>query len=183
MRPDSTLLAWWLDELDEDEAHETEAHLFECEDCAARLRELLRLGAAVRRALLEGHVAGAVSRRFVDRLREDGLHIREYRLPAGASVACTVAPDDDLVVSYLQAPLEGVRQLDAVFDDASGSRRTTHIPFDASNNEVTFIAPTALLKTWGAARQQVRLVAVAQGAERVVGEYTFNHSPWAHSPE
>ena len=96
MKPWPALLAWWLDELEEEEAHEIEAHLFECDDCGSRLRELLRLGAAVRRALLEGHVAGAVSARFIDRLREDGLNIREYHLEAGGSVACTVAPDDDL---------------------------------------------------------------------------------------
>jgi len=178
MKPDSTLLAWWLDELDEEEANDVEAHLFECEECGARLRELLRLGAAVKRALLEGHVAGAVSGRFIDRLREDGLKIREYRLAAGESVACTVAPDDDLVVSYLQAPLEGVRQLDAVFDDDTGTFRTRHIPFDAEANEVTFIAPTALLKTWNVAQQRVRLLAVAQDEERLIGEYTFNHAPW-----
>lgn len=178
MKPDSTLLAWWLDELDEDEANEVEAHLFECDECEARLHELLRLGDAVSRALLQGHVAGAVSRRFVDRLREDGLHLREYRLPAGGSVACTVAPDDDLVVSYLQAPLDGVRQLDAVFDDHTGTHRATHVPFDATANEVAFIAPTALLKTWGTARQRVRLLAVSQGAERLIAEYTFNHTPW-----
>lgn len=178
MKPDSTLLAWWLDELDEEEANEVEAHLFECDECETRLRELLRLGDAVSRALLQGHVAGAVSRRFVDRLREDGLQLREYRLPAGGSVACTVAPDDDLVVSYLQAPLDGVRQLDAVFDDHTGTHRATHVPFDATANEVAFIAPTALLKTWGKARQHVRLLAVSQAGERVVGEYTFNHTPW-----
>ncbi len=178
MRPDATLLAWWLDELDEEEADDVEAHLFECEECGARLRELLRMGAAVKRALLAGHVAGAVSGRFIDRLREDGLNIREYRLEAGDSVACTVAPDDDLVVSYLQAPLAGVRQLDAVFDDHTGTHRATHIPFDAQANEVAFIAPTALLKTWGKARQRVRLLTVAQGAERVIAEYTFNHAPW-----
>jgi hypothetical protein len=178
MKPDSTLIAWWLDELDEEEANDVEAHLFECEECETRLRELLRLGAAVRRALLEGHVAGAVSGEFINRLREDGLNIREYRVAAGDSVACTVSPDDDLVVSYLQAPLEGVRQLDAVFDDHTGTHRATHIPFNAVSNEVAFIAPTALLKTWGVAQQRVRLLAVAQGGERVVGEYTFKHSPW-----
>ena len=63
MKPDATLLAWWLDELGEEEANDVEAHLFECEACGARLRELLRLGAAVRRALLDGLVAGAVSGR------------------------------------------------------------------------------------------------------------------------
>jgi hypothetical protein len=43
---------------------------------------------------------------------------------------------------------------------------------------VALIAPTALLKTWGVAKQRVRLFTVAHGAERVIGEYTFNHAPW-----
>ena len=178
MKPWPTLLAWWLNELEEEEAHGIEAHLFECDDCGARVRELLQLGAAVRRALLEGHVAGAVSARFITRLREDGLNIREYHLEAGGSVACTVAPDDDLVVSYLRAPLEGVDRLDAVFEDHTGTHRSTQIPFDPARNEVSFIAPTALLKAWGAAQQRVRLLAVAKDEERLIGEYTFNHSPW-----
>ena len=29
------------------------------------------------------------------------------------------------------------------------------------------------------AQQRVRLLAVSRGAERLIGEYTFNHSPWA----
>ena len=178
MKPWPALIGWWLDELDEDQNHEIEAHLFECEECGARIRELLGLGEAVKRALLEGHVAGAVSARFIDRLHEDGLRIRKYRLAAGGSVACTVAPDDDLVVSYLQAPLGGVSRLDAVYEDNSGTHRTKQIPFDPASNEVSFIAPTALLKTWGVAQQRVRLLAVAQDEERVIGEYTFNHAPW-----
>lgn len=178
MKPWPTLLAWWLDELDEEDAHEVELHLFECDECGACVRELLRMGGAMRNALLEGHVAGAVSERFIDRLREDGLNIREYHLEAGGSVACTVAPDDDLVVSYLRAPLEGVDRLDVVYEDHTGTHRATEIPFDPSRNIVSFIAPTALLKTWGPAQQRVRLLAVKDDAERVVGEYTFNHTPW-----
>lgn len=42
------------------------------------------------------------------------MRIREYRLPPNGSVNCTVAPDDELLVTRLEAPLEGVERLDAV---------------------------------------------------------------------
>jgi hypothetical protein len=179
MKSDETLLAWWLDELDEDEALEVEAHLFECDECGARLRELLRLRAGVRGALLGGEIAGAMSRPFIGKLRGDGLRVREYPVEAGGSVACTVAPEDDLVVSYLRAPLEGVRQLDVEFEKDGETHRASHIPFDADSGEVTVIVPTTWLKTMGAFQQRNRLYAVTPEGDRLVGEYTFNHSPWA----
>jgi hypothetical protein len=178
MKPDETLLAYWLDELDPDEAAEVEAHLFECDDCGARLRELLRLRDAVKREFLAGPVSSAVGTEFIGGLRDDGLRVREYALAPGGSVACTVAPDDDLVVARLGADLAGVRQLDVEYDDAGGVRRSRHIPFDAAQGEVTLVAPTAVLKSLGVSTQVMRLYAVTLDSERLLGEYTFNHSPW-----
>jgi anti-sigma factor RsiW len=178
MKSDETLLAWWLDELSDDEAAEVEAHLFECDECGARLRELLRLRAGVRGALLGGELAGAMSRPFIGKLREDGVRVREYHLEAGGSVACTVAPEDELVVSYLRAPLEGVRQLDVEFEKDGETHRASHIPFDAESGEVAVIVPTTWLKTMGSFTQRNRLYAVTLEGQRLVGEYTFNHSPW-----
>jgi hypothetical protein len=174
---DSALLAWWLDELPEAQAQELEEHLFSCDECSARLRELLELRDSVRRALLDGRFATAVTPEFLRQLKESGLRIREYRVPLGGSVACTVAPEDDLVVSRLEAPLAGVRQLDLIFDDGGTQHRAAHIPFDAGANEVTVIPPVALIRKWGVATLRMRLVAVNLGAERVIGEYTFNHTP------
>src|SRR5262245_9566039 len=111
---DSALLAWWLDELAETEALELEEHLFGCDRCAARLQELLRRRDATRQALLDGQFATAVTPAFLEQLKVSGLRIREYRVPAGGSVACTIAPEDDLVASHLEAPLADVRQLDLV---------------------------------------------------------------------
>ena len=178
MKSDETLLAYWLDELDDDATREVEEHVFECDDCGARLREILQLRAGVRGALRAGVLASVVSTAFIDKLRGDGLRVREYRLEPGGSVACTVGPDDDLAVSYLRAPLGGIRQLDLEIEGAGVSHRSTHIPFEAAANQVALIAPTAFLKTLGVASQRMRLLAVTQESERVVGEYTFNHYPW-----
>jgi hypothetical protein len=36
----------------------------------------------------------------------------------------------------------------------------------------------ARVRTLGAARQRMRLMAVDKSSERLLGEYTFNHSPY-----
>ena len=178
MKPDETLLGYWLDELDEDEAADVEAHLFECDDCGARLRELLRLRDAVKREFVAGHVSSAVSDGFVRQLKREGLRVREYSLVPGGSVACTVAPDDDLLVAHLRADLAGVRQLDVEYDDPGGVHRSRHLPFDPVRGEVTLVAPTQLLKRAREMTQRMRLLSVTADSERLIGEYTFNHSAW-----
>jgi hypothetical protein len=179
---DAALLAWWLDELPEAEANELEEHLFACDECAARLERLSGLRRSVKQALLDARFATTVSPGFLRQIKDSGLRIREYRVPAGGSVACTIAPEDDLVVSRLEAPLAGVRQLDLIFDDGGTQHRAAHIPFDATSGEVAVIPPVAIIRGWKAATQRMRLVAVNLGAERVIGEYTFNHSPWGGNP-
>jgi hypothetical protein len=178
--PAADLLAYWLDELDEPATDAIEEHLFECDGCGARLRELLRTSGAVRRELLGGNVSTVVTEPFIRRLQQAGLRIREYNLQPGGSVNCTIAPDDDLVFSQLHAPIGGLRQIDLLFDDPAGGpvHRAQHIPFNAAAGKVTFIPPVTLLRTLGHATQRIRLVAVENGSERVLGEYLFNHSPY-----
>ena len=177
--PTSELLAYWLDELDEAAANAVEEHLFQCDECAARLRGLIQLGAAVRAEFLEGRVSMVVTAPFISRMQSNGARLREYALQPGGSVNCTIAPDDDYVVSHLQAPLEGVRQLDLVVDLPDGTRhRAPHIPFDAATGEVTFIPPAAVVRKSGHATQRMELVAVENGADRLIGAYTFNHAPY-----
>jgi hypothetical protein len=178
--PTADLLSYWLDELDEARAQTIEEHLFHCDACGARLRELIQLGGAMRKALLAGNFGIVVTPSFVHRLQSAGVRIREYHLAPGGSVNCTVAPEDDLVISHLRASLSDVRQIDLVIDEGPGGteHRCRHIAFDAATGEVTVIPPVALLRTLGHDRQRMRLMAVQGASERLLGEYTFNHSPY-----
>jgi hypothetical protein len=175
---DERLLAYWLDELGETESARLEEQLFACEHCAARLHELLELRAAIERAFSDSRFATAVTPQFVERLRNLGLHLREYFVEPGASTYCTMSPQDDFVISRLQAPLEGVAQVDLVVDDGDRQVRAARIPFSAEANEVTVIPPVAVLRNLEFATQRMRLYAVAPSSERLLGEYTFNHEPW-----
>jgi hypothetical protein len=172
------LLAWWLGELDAAADARLDAHVFACETCANRLTALLQLGDAIRRATLAGHFGFVVPRAFVGCMRAAGLTLREYTLQPGGSVNCTIAPGDDFVVSHLHVPLAGVTRLDVVLDDpAQGQFRLDDVPFDPNSDALTLVPSAALLRSFGVTQQRVRLIAVTDAQEHVLGEYTFNHTP------
>jgi hypothetical protein len=170
------LLEYWLGELDEAREHALEEHLFACAACSARLATLVDLGAAIRREFLAGRCTFVTSAPFIRRMKEAGFRVREYALPSGGSVDCTVTPEDDFVVSYLEAPLGGVSRLDLLIDDStSGKQRANDVAFDSGG--VVAVTSTAYLRTLRHSQMRVRLVAVQGGDERVIGDYMFNHYP------
>jgi hypothetical protein len=171
-------LAYWLGELDEAAASRLEEHLLGCGACSARLGSIVELGAAIRRELVSGSLGSVLAPKFVERLKAAGLRVREYDLPAGGSVDCTITPDDDLVVAHLHVPLRGVRRIDGVFEDAAAGLRyrATDLAFDPSADRVTYMPSADYLRTLDRARQRVTLLAVDGVEERVLADYTFNHS-------
>ena len=177
-KSEQELLAYWLGELDEAQESRFDEHLLACAACGERLRALVDLGAAVRGQLLGGDFGFVLPAAFVRRLEAAGLRVREYHLEPGGSVSCTIAPDDDLVVAHLRAPLRGVRRLDFVLHDPkSGTQRVTDVAFDPAADGVTMVPSVPYLRTLRHERQRVRLVAVDGVEERVIGDYTFNHYP------
>lgn len=174
------LAAYWLGELDDGAQAQVEAHVFACEHCTQRLHFLAETGAGVRALVRQGALAVVVTPAFLDELRAQGLHLREYRVGPGGSVNCTIAPQDDFVVSRLQAPLERVARLDAeVHVEGGPHERYRDIPFAPAHGEVLMLPPAATLRAIKApTTHRVRLLAVDDGNERVIGEYRFNHTPF-----
>jgi hypothetical protein len=177
--PTSTLLAYWLGELEPAAQSDLEEHLFRCAPCSARLRSLVQLGEGIRRATIDGNLHGVVTASFVKRMQEAGFSIREYRIQPGGSVLCTVTPEDDLVVAHLHASLRDVRQLDVLYHDLTKGtqQRMRDVAFDPALDEVVLVPNVAHLRQLGTAVARAELVAVEATAERVIGVYTFNHTP------
>ena len=172
------LLAYWLGELDEAHELRLDEHLLACSACSERLRTIVDLGAAIRRELLHGNFGFVLPAPFIRRIKEAGLTVREYDVEPGGSVNCTITPDDDLVVAHLHAPLRDVRRLDLVLHDpAAGTLRASDVTFDPEADSLTWVPSVAYLRTLGHAQPRVRLVAVEGVDERVIADYTFNHSP------
>lgn len=175
----ASLVDYWLGEPPGEREQELEEHLFACGHCTARLEGLARLGEGVRRAFRSGFVRAVVSAPFLDRLKREGVRVREYRLAPGGSVNCTIGAADDFVFSRLSADLSGVKRLDLLQDIDGG--RTRHamqdVPFDAAAGEVIVCPSPVRLRQMPAYVARMRLVAVDDAGSRTLGEYTFNHAP------
>jgi hypothetical protein len=173
-----TLMDYWLGDTDAALTQSIDEHLMHCDACGAAFDQVVALSHGVREAFKRGAVATMLSSPFVDRLRAAGLRLREYRVPHNGSVVCSVAPDDDLLISRIAAPLQGVGRVDAVFtlSFAPGhEERLRDIPFDAAAGEVVFAPRLDEVRRQPTHDLHVRLLAIDTGAEREIGHYTFNH--------
>jgi hypothetical protein len=172
----ATLLSYWQRELEDAQESAFEKHYFGCALCSAALAEVEAIAAGVRGAFASGRVGAVITPAFATLLRSHGVRVREYRVPRNGSVNCSVAPEDQVLLGRLQVPLDGVERLDAIAVHADG-HRLEDVPFDASTGEVLLAPSVALMRSLPEHQEVVRLVAVGPGGDRVLGEYTFNHSP------
>lgn len=177
----ATLVEYWLGELDAADEARVDEHLLGCDECTDSLQRLVGLAGGVRTLIRQGAVHAVVTDGFLARLAAQGLRLREYRVPCNGSVHCTVAPDDDVMVARLEAPLAGVQQVDALLlaPDQATERRWRDIPFDRSTDEVVFTPRIDTIRALAASTTRIRLLAVDRQSERLIGEYTFIHTPWA----
>jgi hypothetical protein len=175
--PFSTLVDYWLDDVDDAAEARIDEHLLGCAYCSDRSAEVLGLARGIREAFAGGQVHACVTGEFARRLVEKGLHVREYRVPANGSVQCTVSDRDDVLLSRLQASLSGISRLDLVWHVPGAAPAVLpDIPFDVDAGEVVVLAKLAALRSAPSHQQRLELVAVEEGGQRVVADYTFNHT-------
>jgi len=177
----ATLAEYWLGDLDAASEAPIAEHLLGCDHCTAALQDLVDLGAGIRALVRRGVLRALVSEEFVARLAAGGLRVREYTVERNGGVLCTAAPDDDLVVARLQAPLDDVGRLDLLIFDAEGgvAERLQDIPFNPAAAQVLVAWNVEQLRQLPKTTMRTQLVAVERGGQRVLGDYTFNHTPWA----
>ena len=177
--PDEAWLDWWGSDLPNRERARLEEHLLSCEACSARVAASARLVQGVRELVRRGDLPMVVLPSVVDLLRREGRRIREYRVAPGRGVQCRVEPGDDVVLARLSADLRDVARLDLASRIDNGAEyRLADLPFDSSTGEV-ILAPSAdVLRARPAQVERMRLLAVGPEGDRLLGEYTFNHTPW-----
>jgi hypothetical protein len=186
------LTDYWLALLPPDVEEVVETHLLSCDTCGHRLREAIALADALRALARSGSLQVVVSDQFVAHAADMGLRVREYSLQPGESVQCTVSADDDLLVARLGADLTGASRIDLRWCDRNGVERQ-RLQDVAVRSEIGNVICQQSI-TWAKAAPTgtmiARLVAVDdEGGERLLGEYTFNHTrtipgpPGWHPPE
>ena len=178
--PVATLLAYWLEELDEAQEGAVDEHLLGCDHCSASLQTLVDLAGEIRAAVRGGEVRAVLTDAFINKLAAQNVRLREYRLEHNGSVNCTVAPEDDVLVTRLRAPLAGIERLDLDFLDANGQsiRRLRDIPFDPAAGEVVITQQIHAVRAMPATTVRYRLYDMTSlSAERLVSEYALHHTP------
>jgi hypothetical protein len=177
---DATVLAdYWLAALKAPEEEAVEGHLLACDQCGARLREVIALADGVRDLAREGSLRMVVSDAFLARAAEEGLRIREYAPPPGGSVQCTVKAEDDLLIARLAASLSGAKRVDLSICDERGVEqvRLPDIPVHSGAGSIAYQESITWAKNSASKTLIARLVAFDEaGGERLLGEYTFHHT-------
>lgn len=176
---DAALLDWWTGELSGDVRPSLERHLLSCRACSERAQALAAMAGGVLALVREGDLPSVLLPGALERLWREGRRIREYRVPPGGSVQCTVGPADDVVLARLGADLRGVARVDLVSRvDDGPEQRLPDLPFDPAAQEIVFAPSAEALRARPAHVEKLRLLAVGPSGERLLGEYTFNHTPW-----
>ncbi len=177
---DAAVLAdYWLALLAHPEEEAVELHLLDCDQCGERLRGVMALADGVRKLAREGSLRMVVSDSFLKRVVEEGLRVREYALRAGGSVQCTVTAEDDFLVARLTANLTGAKRIDLSLCDELGVEqlRLPDIPVQSGANDVLYQESITFAKALPTSKMIARLVTFEEtGAERLLGEFTFNHT-------
>ncbi len=177
---EATVLAdYWLAALPAAEEEAVEEHLFQCDDCGARLREVIALAHGLRNLAREGSLQIVVSDKFLRRAAEEGLRVREYAPPQGGSVQCTVTAEDDILIGRLAADLKGAKRVDLSICDERGveQSRMRNIPVNPSEGRVIVQESITFAKAAPTSKMILRLLNVDEaGDEKLLGEYTFNHT-------
>jgi hypothetical protein len=177
---DAAVLAdYWLELLANADEEAVEEHLFACDVCGDRLREIVALAEGLRRLARDGSLRMIVTDAFLKRAAEEGLRVRQYAPPPGGSVQCTVTADDDILIGRLAANLTGVSRVDLSFCNEAGVEhaRMPDIPFDSGTGDVIYQESITFLKAAPTNKMIARLLKVDEaGSEELLGEYTFNHT-------
>jgi hypothetical protein len=173
----ATLVDYWFGDLDGPDLDRVEEHLLECDACGSVLRSLVATGDGVRRLARQGAFGVVVSPSFLETASRQGLRVREYLVPAGGRVDCTVTAEDDLLIGRLQGDFHGVSRLDLVVQVEDGpEHRVLDVPLSASSGEVIVAQAMPAVRAMPSSTMRMRLLAREGDGDRLVGEYTFAHT-------
>ncbi|HET7102704.1 MAG TPA: hypothetical protein VFI20_01325 [Terracidiphilus sp.] len=177
---DAAILAdYWSSALAGQQEEAVEAHLLGCAACSTLLEQVAALIDGVRQVARSGSLRMVVSEGVLERARREGLTVREYAPPQGGSVQCTVTAADNLLIGRLAVEIHGGQRVDLVYCDPGGAEigRLPDIPVAPGCGQVILQESITFAKAAPDNVLTARLMAQEDaGGERLIGEYTFNHT-------
>ena len=173
---DERLIDYWAHDLPDADVSAVEEHLFSCADCSARLEAVASVAGGVAALARQGRISGIISRALLNRLQRDGVRIRQYTLDPGETVPCAAFPEDDVVVTAMNADLTGRRTVSLTVTGHGGMPLGTldDVPVSASSGGVLWANPGALVRSMPS--QQLHLTLRSADGAQVIAEYVLDHS-------
>jgi hypothetical protein len=173
------LVDYWAGAAPVSEAEHLEEHLFACDACSRRLAQVAEIARGVAQiAERRGGAHLMLTPSLVDRLAIAGVKMRHYDAAPGQRVECTVAADDDLLVTHLEANMRDIERVDvAVLDDAGGTiMRMQDVPVDLERRRICYTISGDVARTLPTVTIHVKVLAMETSTERTIAEYTFAHT-------
>lgn len=172
------LASHWVDRAGPvDEA--LEEHIFRCSACTARLGWLASLAEAIP-AVVEGRGGPslALTCASVEHLARRGVRIRQYQFDDSREIACTVAPDDDLVVAFIPIEVAEDEQVSGVMrlPDGSEATRVDDIPVDRPRGMIVLADPAERIMLLPDTVLRLQLSATSPRGRRELGEFVYRHT-------
>ena len=173
---DERLADYWAHDLPDADVSAIEEHLFSCPGCSARLEGLAAVAGGVAALARQGRISGIISRAMLNRLQRDGVRIRQYTLDPGETVPCAAFPDDDVIVTAMNANLTGRRTVSLTVTGQGGMPLGTleDVPVSESSGGVLWVNPGAFVRSMPS--QQLRLTLRSGDGTEVIAEYVLDHS-------
>jgi hypothetical protein len=172
------LVDYWLGLAGAADEEAVESHLFACDACGDRLRAAVALATRLRDVARSGGLRVVVGEALVRRAQATGRRVRRYEAAPAETIHCTAAVDDELFVARLAADLRGAARVDLSLCDPEGVERQRLVDVPAGEGDGVFLQESvAFAKLSPTTTMIARLLAVDdRGAERLLGEYRFQHT-------
>lgn len=149
-----------------------EEHLFSCDACGATVDRLAALADGLRKLVARGAFRFSGTEALVGELSKRGVRLREYDIDAGETIACTITADEDFILMRYAIDPAGTERVD--FERMGG--RFVDVVVDRPRKQVVMALAGEDLRKLPSTKIRVRLIAAEAGGERVLGEYTLDHT-------
>ncbi len=176
------LIDYFVGELLPAEACRIEEHVFSCRRCAEAFESLDALKRALEETVRCAEIGCNVGSTFLERAVRDGLSLKEYLIPEGATVTCHAGPDD-LVVVRLGGSFANFEELElgVDFEDLE-TATTTQLPgrtvvVDRELDQVLLVFPGKLVRTYPRSRWTLRLTGHGPAGPAAHGPFVMDHHP------
>ncbi|MEJ2077943.1 MAG: hypothetical protein P8020_19255 [Acidobacteriota bacterium] len=180
--PLSDLVDYLLGELSPADERRVEEIFFE-DEASTRLLELIEsIREGIRDLVTQAYAGGVVNLSMVQKMRQSGLTLREYRLTPGATVSCKAGPEDFVLVRLATGFGSAADvTVDVDFRDLETNRTaptlSRPVEVDREADEILLIFTGEEVRSYPRSLWTLRVHGRTASGETEFGPFILDHTP------